>query len=106
MAATAESRTGVIGFHFSNYNIQPNPGVPEGFSVVWIGPRFDIRDVGYSFLDFHALTSNDSQTKRFILGFPIWCAVVPAVVPPVLWIRRRRKLKRSGEGFDVVTSSD
>ena len=39
-------------------------------------------------------------TFFFVFGFPIWCALLPCLIAPVLWIRQRRLPILSG--FDVI----
>jgi hypothetical protein len=42
-------------------------------------------------------------TFFFVFGFPIWCALLPCLIAPLLWIRKRRQ--PSSTGFDVINVS-
>jgi hypothetical protein len=39
-----------------------------------------------------------------MIEFPIWCPLLPCLIAPLLWLRRRR-LQKQPAGFAVITDS-
>jgi hypothetical protein len=81
----------------------------------YMGPRAcpssGLVDGQFGLADFRSFSRFDFQhsqiTKRgvtatsFAFTFPIWCILLPCLIAPVLWWRKRRRLQRVG--FAVVT---
>jgi len=40
-------------------------------------------------------------SEVFVLRCPIWCSIVLFLIPPILWVRKRRKKRGIARGFAV-----
>lgn len=85
-----------------------SPGLlamPDGFSFfhtirIWPPRPLDRRRAVWEF-DAHFMSGSPGPST-FILACPIWCAMVPFLIAPALWVRRRRRRKREiARGFAV-----
>jgi hypothetical protein len=78
--------------------------MPDGFSFlhtvrIWPPRPLDRRRAVWEF-DAHFM-SGGSGPSTFILACPIWCAIVPFLIPPTLWLRKRRRRREISRGFAV-----
>jgi len=85
-----------------------SPGLlamPDGFSFfhtvrIWPPRPLDRRRAVWEF-DAHFMSGSPGPST-FILACPIWCAMVPFLIAPALWLRRRRRRRREiARGFAV-----
>src|SRR5581483_11244866 len=83
-------------------------GAPLGSSVSWlVGPRYpDVRRSLWEF-DNHRLNSAVGTTggSAYIIPFPIWCALVPFLILPVIWWRKRPRPSLTGFPIEPANSS-
>jgi hypothetical protein len=83
---------------WSEYWPTPRTGTPAGFRVLMHGRLFDrppdLRRVFWEF-DAHYLAVTPIKPQGvpvvFIFAFPIWCLLLPCLIVPALWLRRRRR---------------
>jgi hypothetical protein len=79
--------------------------VPTGFQIFW--PRFlisgpNLRRSLWGFGGRSLLYING--WRLFLFAFPIWCAALPFLIAPLIWLRKRRKVRDAG--FPVVQTSN
>jgi hypothetical protein len=84
----------------------PRPPMFSGYGLTfrhWIHvlpPRpLDRRRSVWEF-DAHFM-SRSAGPPTFILACPIWCAMVPFLIAPALWLRKRRRKREIPRGFAV-----
>jgi len=75
------------GFSFSQLVRLWPPQPPELKRSIW---EFDAH-----------FMSGSPGPSTFILACPIWCAMVPFLIAPALWVRKRRKKRQISRGFAV-----
>jgi hypothetical protein len=73
-----------------------------GVQVMWQA-RLDRPDWKRCFWEFDAHRFSTARGTFFLFAFPIWCALVPCLIAPLMWLRRRRP--RTQVGFAVITKS-
>lgn len=77
----------------------PPTGVPKGTSVSW-RLRPSVPDVRRSLWEFdnHSLNSvlNMKGATAYIVAFPIWCALLPFLILPLIWWRKRPRPTLAG----------
>jgi hypothetical protein len=97
----------------SLYRETANPGssgTPIGFHIIPRARFLPLRppDLKRSIWEFdaHNLLSPTPGTGRFLLACPIWCACVPLLIAPSIWLvnwrRKRTRDRAKVEGFSVV----
>jgi hypothetical protein len=75
-------------------------------SVGWQGPVLRYPNPERSLWVFDAHVFQSSRTGLFyLLAFPIWCALVPFLIPPFLWLWARRRRTRDERGFPVIANT-
>jgi hypothetical protein len=78
---------------------------PLGFSwgcKLW-PPRVDVRRAFWEF-DCHDLST--IGIRRFLIGFPIWCVLIPFSIVPIMAARRKLLAKKpEPPGFDVISDN-
>jgi hypothetical protein len=84
-------QAGRVAFYWQNSNIAPTKGAIKKLNVRWRGLRFRSPDLRRSFWEFdgHLLMSTKSA-QLYIFAFPIWFLVVPCLIAPLLWLRKRK----------------
>jgi hypothetical protein len=85
---------GVLGIH-AGYHVAPAMDLWPLRAADW--PRTIWQ------FDAHWLAVGGAGPPIFILACPIWCVMVPMLIAPALWIRKRRK-RRVARGFAVRTT--
>jgi hypothetical protein len=74
------------------------------FAIRWHPPRFHPPNVRRSIWEFDAHFIPVPYGNRvFLLAFPIWCVLLPALIPGWLWLRRGTK---QSQGFPMRTTGD
>jgi hypothetical protein len=59
--------------------------------ILWKQLQFRGPDLRRSFWEFDAHSQNAYRGRWvFLLAFPIWCAAIPCLIAPLLWLRKRR----------------
>jgi len=83
----------------------PPPGAVAGRTIHW-SERIEFPDVKRCFLEFDYHSLNLMPKKKgstaYIIAFPIWCALLPFLIAPFLWLRKRRHPKVR-VGFPVIS---
>lgn len=96
-------RGGVANYYTHGYYFPPGSAVPQsGFFFqhqirVWPPRAPELRK---SLWEFDARRPH-SGPMTFIFGCPIWCAMVPFLIAPALWLRKRRRKPTIARGFAV-----
>jgi hypothetical protein len=92
---------GRVAVYWENWNVPPAGGTPEGMRVFWRFRRFGVPEVRRSIWEFDAhFLTGAGGSQVFLLAFPIWCAALPFLIAPLLWLRKRRTPPASA--FPVV----
>jgi hypothetical protein len=65
--------------------------------LVWQSASVDRALLGFNFCPLGVPVAS-----VYTIAFPIWCLLVPCLVPTALWLRRRRRERAAREGFDVI----
>ena len=81
----------------------PDP-IPSGFTFArewhfWTGAR-GLKRSAWRF-DAHAVPALPGLSI-FTLACPIWCAIIPFLIPPIVWLRKRIQKRRILRGFAMV----
>ncbi len=86
-----ELQRGRVAFYWEHFDNPPAGLVPAGTHVFWRSVRFRGPDLRRSIWEFdaHALTPLKGLWV-FLVAFPIWCAALPCLIAPLLWLRKRR----------------
>jgi hypothetical protein len=78
-----------------------------GWNMSWQGSVLPIRapSLRRSTWDFDAYwvpaPSVPSAYRSLIVACPLWCVIVPSLVAPAIWLRRRMQTRRQMRGFPV-----
>ena len=81
--------------------------VRQGWPTIWrlhhMGQLWPLAQPDWRcvFWEFDAHWINIGNSSRtLVLSFPIWCAAIPFLIPPILWLRRRKR--GMDRGFPVT----
>jgi hypothetical protein len=80
----------------------PRPAAALGRTIHWTF-RLESPELKRCFWEFdnHALNLMPRmKTTAYIIAFPIWCALAPCLIAPLLWLRKQRR-SRTQIGFPV-----
>jgi hypothetical protein len=53
----------------------------------------------------HELGAPGRTTGITMASFPLWCILLPCSIAPILWLRKRRRLRTRGFPVEPATSS-
>jgi hypothetical protein len=101
--------SGCISFWSQSYHfatVPPKP-LPMGTTISWLGEWHrpylsDLIRTPHS--DGTTLPYGWGSTVISITDLPIWCALLPCLIAPLLWWRRRNR--REIKGFEVISSEN
>jgi hypothetical protein len=80
------------------------PGRPYRARMHFLGPGVGAPDEWlWGFVAERVVGIN--STRLFIFAFPNWCVLLPCLIPPLLWLRRRRRATQRGFPIDHATIS-
>jgi hypothetical protein len=87
----------------------PPPQIPAGTHVFagFVPLRLDQRTWSQALwgFDAHALEGSSAVSGLYIVAFPIWCAALPWLIAPALWLRKWHQRRQAAQGFDVLSPS-
>jgi hypothetical protein len=85
----------------------PPTGATLGRKIRW-STRPDLPDLKRCFWEFdnHSLNSvlKNKGATAYIIAFPIWCVLIPCLIAPILWLRKRRH-SRTKIGFPIEVTA-
>ena len=80
---------------------KPPPNLRTGINVRWAMKFPRMPDLRRSVWDFDAHPLFVSSGNAFIIAFPLWCLILPSLLPSALWLRKRLRDRRQTRGFEV-----
>jgi len=82
----------------------PIPPIPPGlsFQSPWIGVRPETATLHRALWDFRCNRLPVPMASVYQVGFPLWCPLLPSLIAPILWCRRRLRERTTDCGFDVI----
>lgn len=96
---------GRVAIYWEIWNNPPAGSAPGGTHIYGRPVRFRSPDLRRSFWEFDAHPLIPAKGPWvFLLAFPIWCAALPCLIAPLMWLRKRRTTQLSA--FPVVLSTD
>jgi len=94
-----ELEQGRVAIYWETWNNPPPGMLPAGTHFFWRPMRYHPQALRRAFWEFDAHPLNVvggpsriplSGVWVFLLAFPIWCAALPCLIPPIIWLRRRQ----------------
>ena len=80
---------------------KPPPNLEAGINVRWSMKFPRTPDLRRSVWEFDAHPLSLPSGTAFIIAFPLWCLILPSLVTPAIWLRKRLRDRRQTRGFEV-----
>jgi len=80
---------------------KPAQNPQAGISVRWAMEFPRTPDLRRSIWDFDAHPLPVPKGSAFIIAFPVWCLILPSLLPSALWLRTRLRDRPQTRGFEV-----
>ncbi|HEX4055462.1 MAG TPA: hypothetical protein VHX86_14450 [Tepidisphaeraceae bacterium] len=98
---------GRVAIYWETWNNPPARFfVPTGTHIYWHPVRFRSPDLRRSFWEFDAHPLIPAKGLWvFLLAFPIWCAAIPCLIAPLMWLRKRRTTQFAAFPVELINGN-
>jgi len=96
-------QAGRVAIYVLDFSGSPVRGYPAGLSFQGWHGGLRLPELHRCFWEFDCHTLGARNGSLFLFAFPLWCAIAPFLVAPLLWLRRRRR-PSDDRGFAVVVT--
>ena len=97
---------GRVAIYWEIWSNPPAGSAPAVTHIYWRPVRFRSPDLRRSFWEFDAHPLILAKGPWiFLVAFPIWCAALPCLIVPLLWLRSKRRITQFS-AFPIVLSTD